>query len=173
MNISIISKWHPVHCPIHTRWWYRDQNKKHITKEAINGLYNKSLWPILLAIARVSNIIWLSVTWEQERKWRATAETRAGVTFSEAPGLGANRRGVRQPMSLTSRYIEELVLLIKYKFHTLIHDKIQWKHCNPPILKSWKTDKFAGFWMKSKILLSPYEIQWGWNHSQTSWVTSW
>jgi len=50
--------------------------------------------------------------------------------------LGANPRGVQQPMSLTSRYIEGLVLLIKYEFHTLIHDKIQCKHCNPPILKS-------------------------------------
>ena len=64
------------------------------------------------------------------------AKTGVGVTFSEAPGLGANPGGVRQPMSLTSRYIEGLVLLIKYEFHTLIHDKIQWKHCNPEILKN-------------------------------------
>ena len=37
---------------------------------------------------------------------------------------------------MSSRYIEGLVLLIKYEFHTLIHDKIRWKHCNNPILKS-------------------------------------
>ena len=28
--------------------------------------------------------------------------------------------------------IEGFVLSIKYKFHTLVHDKIQWKHWNPP-----------------------------------------
>ena len=50
---------------------------------------------------------------------------------------------------------------------------VTWKHYNLSIPKSWKTDKSARFWMKSKILLSPYEIQWGWNHSQTSWVISW
>jgi hypothetical protein len=33
-------------------------------------------------------------------------------------------------MPPTSRYIKGLVLLIKCQFHTLIHDRIQWKHCN-------------------------------------------
>ena len=35
--------------------------------------------------ARVANIIWLSVTWERERKWGARPKTGAGETFSEAP----------------------------------------------------------------------------------------
>lgn len=30
-------------------------------------------------------------------------------------------------MPLTSRYIESLVLLLKYYSHTLVDDKIQWK----------------------------------------------
>ena len=52
--------------------------------------------------------------------------------------------------------------LIKYQSHTLIHNRIQWKRCNPEILK---IVKFVEFWMRSKILLFAYELRWGWNHS--------
>ena len=81
---------------------------------------------------------------------------------------GRDKR-VQQSMPPTSRYIKSLVLLIKCQFHTLIHDRIQWKHCNLVDLEILKTIKSVEFWMGPKILLSPYEVQWGWNHSQTSW----
>ena len=55
-------------------------------------VYDQYYW--LVATARVANVIWLSVTWEQERKWGTRAKTGARATFSEAPGLGANPRGV-------------------------------------------------------------------------------
>ena len=42
---------------------------------------------------------------------------------------GRDKR-VQQSMPPTSRYIKSLVLLIKCQFHTPIHDRIQWKHCN-------------------------------------------
>jgi hypothetical protein len=59
----------------------------------------------------------------------------------------------------TLRYIEGLVLLIKSQFHALIHDRIQWKRCNPANLEILKTVKSAEFWMEPKILLSPYEVR--------------
>lgn len=38
---------------------------------------------------------------------------------------------------------------------------------NPEIPKMVKS---TGFWEGSEILLSQYEIWWGWNNPQTSWV---
>jgi hypothetical protein len=52
----------------------------------------------------------------------------AATTTSDAPR-------VQQPMQPTSRYVEGLVLLITCKFQTLIHDRIQWKCCNPTNLE--------------------------------------
>ena len=74
-------------------------------------------------------------------------------------GAVTRDRRVQQSMPTTSRYIEGLVLLIKCKFHTLIHDRIQWKCCNPANLEILKTGKSAKFGMGPKILLSPYEVQ--------------
>ena len=32
--------------------------------------------------------------------------------------------------------------LIKCQSHTLVHDRIQWKHCNPEILKTIESVRF-------------------------------
>ena len=48
---------------------------------------------LLLELPTSSGSVLLG-SWEQERKWGARAKTGAGATFSEAPGLGANPRGV-------------------------------------------------------------------------------
>jgi hypothetical protein len=49
-------------------------------------------------------------------------------------------------MPPTLRYLKGLVLLIKCQFHTLIHDRIQWKHCNLANLEVLKTVKSAEFY---------------------------
>jgi hypothetical protein len=38
-----------------------------------------------------------------------------------------------------------MVPLIKCQFHTLLHDRIQWKHCNPANLEILKTVKSTEF----------------------------
>jgi hypothetical protein len=45
----------------------------------------------------------------------------------------------------TSRYIEGLMILIKCQFHTLTHDTIKWKCCNPTNLEILKTIKSTEF----------------------------
>ena len=63
-------------------------------------------------------------------------------------------RGVQQSAPPTSRYIESLMCLIKFQSLALIYDRIQWKRCNPEILKTIKWDlewdlKFYFLKMKS------------------------
>jgi hypothetical protein len=49
------------------------------------------------------------------------------------------KRRVQQSMPPTSRYIKGMVSLIKCQFHTLLHDRTRWKHCNPANLEILKT----------------------------------
>ena len=51
-------------------------------------------------------------------------------------------KGVEQSTPLTLRYIEGLMHLIKCQSPTLIHDRIQWKHCNPETLNTIKSIEF-------------------------------
>ena len=57
---------------------------------------------------------------------------------------GCDKR-VEQSMPPTSRYIKGLVLLIICQFHTLIHDRIQWKHYNLAILEILKLLSLLNF----------------------------
>ena len=45
---------------------------------------------------------------------------------------------LQQSAPPTSRYIERLMCLTKFQSLTPLHDRIQWKHCNPEILKTVK-----------------------------------
>jgi len=66
---------------------------------------------------------------------------------------------VQKQMPPTSSFLKSFMLLNKCQSHTLMHDRIKWKHYKPPNHEILKTIKFVEFLVNSKITVSPYEIQ--------------
>lgn len=59
-----------------------------------------------------------------------------------------------------------IMILIKCQPHNLICDRIQSKNHNPINPEIFKIVRYFEFWMWYEILISPYEIQLGSNHSK-------